>query len=227
MKLIASGKRKTTNKLIDVFAEKNNFTSNEKKHFTHLSLHHKAKTELQKKIHFEAVHQTLDSSINETLIQNYAEFVSSPTMPLLQLLIAFESVDRTAKQLAILTGQTLKQTQDDLKTLESLGVAYSEKNIWKTKFHSFKVPEKAQSKALKKYHINNLKEAQVIVAQDHLQRRFRSIMFALNDKNFPELVDDVESFLTKLKNKYETVKNKNDRVYKLSLQTYPITRPFV
>ncbi len=227
MKLIASGKRQTTNKLIDIFAEKNSFSEAEKKHLIHLSLFQKSKTDLQKKIHFEAVLQTLDSSSSVTLIQNYVEFISSPSLPILQLVLAFKNVHTSEKNLALITDQTLKQIKSDLKKLEKLGIAYNENGQWKSKYYSFKVPDEVQSKTLKKYHSNNLKEAQTIIEQDHLQRRFRTIMFALSDHSFGELTEEVEAFLAKIKNKYNTVKSKTDRIYKLNLQTYPMTRSLV
>ncbi len=227
MKLIASGKRQTTNKLIEVFAAKNNFNEMEKKHLIHLSLYRKAKTDLQRKIHFEAVLQTLDSSTNVALIQNHVEFISSPTLPTLQLVLAFKNVNTSEKNLALITGQTLKQVQRDLKKLEKMGLAYLEGGLWRSIYHSFKIPDEVQSKALKKYHSNNLKEAYGVISKDDLKRRFRSVMFALNDENFGDITQEVELFLAKIKNKYDTVKNKGDRVYRLSLQTYPITKALV
>lgn len=227
MKLIASGKRQTTNKLIDIFAAKNNFNDNEKTHLIHLALYQKAKTDLQKKIHFEAVLQTLDSSTNVALIQNHVEFISSPTLPTLQLVLAFKGVNTSEKNLVQITGQTLKQMKSDLKKLEKMGLAYLEDGMWKSIYHSFKIPDEVQSKALKKHHSNNLKESLDIIDNDDLKRRFRSVMFALNDNNFGDLTQEVESFLAKIKNKYDTVKNKGDRIYKLNLQTYPITKALV
>jgi len=227
MKLIASGKRQTTNKLIEVFAAKNDFSEIEKKHLIHLSLYQKAKTDLQKKMHLEVVLQTLDSSSNVTLIQNYVEFISSPNLPVLQLILAFKNVNTSEKNLAQITGQTLKQLKSDLKKLEKMGVAHLEDGMWKSIYHSFKIPDEVQSKALKTYHRNNVKEAEAIISQDKLLRRFRSVMFALNDQSFGDLTQEVESFLTKIKNKYDTVKNKGDRLYKLNLQTYPVTKALV
>lgn len=227
MKLIASGKRKTTNKLIEVFATQNQFTQNEKKHLIHLSLCQRAKTDLQKKMHFEAVLQTLDTTANVTLIQNYTEFISSPELPLLQLMLAFEGIENTEEKLALVLNTTTKKIKANLKKLENIGVAFQDQGQWKSTYSSVKVPDELKSKALKKYHDNTLQEAQAIIQQDQLQRRFRSIMFAMNDQNFVELTDEVEAFLAKLKNKYASLHSKDDRVYKLNLQTYPVTNPMV
>lgn len=227
MKLIASGKRHTTNKLIDVFATKNGFSEAEKKHLIHLSLYQKAKTDLQKKIHFEAVLQTLDSSSNLTLIQNYVELISSPSLPVLQLVLAFKNVNTSEKNLALITGQSIKQVKSDLKKLEKMGIAHLENGLWKSIYHSYKIPDEVQSKALKTYHNNNLEEAKRIIRQDQLHRRFRSVMFALNDQNFGELTEEIETFLAKIRNKYDTAKSKSDRIYKINLQAYPITKALV
>lgn len=227
MKLIASGKRHTTNKLIEVFSFQNGFSEMEKKHLIHLSLYQKAKTDLQKKIHFEAVLETLDLSRNMTLIQNYVEFITTPSLPVLQLVLAFKNVKTSEQNLASIMGLTLKQVKSDLKKLEKMGAAYTENGIWKSIYHSFKIPDEIQSTALKAYHNNNLKEAQNIIEEDQLQRRYRSVMFALNDQNFGELIEEIEAFLGKIKNKYNTAKTKSDRIYKINLQTYPITKTLV
>lgn len=198
-----------------------------KKHLIHLALYQKAKTDLQKKIHFEAVLQTLDSSSNITLIQNYVEFISSPNLPVLQLVLAFKNVNTSEKNLAQITGQNLKQVKSDLKKLEKMGVAFLENGVWRSIYHSFRIPDEVQSRALKTYHSNNLKEAQAIIEQEPLLRRFRSVMFALNDQNFDDLTQDIETFLAKIKNKYDTTKGKGDRLYKINLQTYPVTQALV
>lgn len=80
-----------------------------------------------------------------------------------------------------------------------------------------------QSEALKIYHRETTEEMLQMLDANLVLRRFRSIMFTLAENDFPEFINDIESFLKKTKLKYGAQSLKDKRIFKLNLNTYPVT----
>ena len=93
MRMICIGERRLTPEFIQVFAQQMQFSAEEMNHLTLLALYEKAKTNSQRQLYLEKIIESLETKENRVEIKNYVEFLSSPILPLLQLILSFNDID--------------------------------------------------------------------------------------------------------------------------------------
>jgi hypothetical protein len=69
-----------------------------------------------------------------------------------------------------------------------------------------------------------LQEALEINQQAEVFKKFRSIIFAINPNDHDGMLNEIECFLSKLKNKYGYDLIDQKQLMKINLQAYPVSK---
>jgi uncharacterized protein (TIGR02147 family) len=221
--------RNVSNLFAELFSHKEKFNGKESDYFLLLTkLQNTANVSL-KKIYLNKVAELMDISVRKTDIKNSIEFLSNPLLSKIQLIISFDDFKATEANLKKILNIDSAKLNKSLKTLEKLNLVESyslenEKNIlYRSKAHYFSVTGSLHEEATKIFHKQTLKEADEILSQDILMKKFKSLFFSLSEDDFIDLKDTLEGFSNKLKVKYGNNHIKRKKLYKINLQAYPVT----
>ncbi len=227
--LICSGKRAITSKVANILSDYFCFNANEKKHFLLLSLYEKAKTPDLKSIYFEKIIENLDIDEKNIDTVNYSQFIISPTMPIIKMLLSYQDFVGTLKNLEKITLLSKKYLTKDLNELVKMDLIKkvsseaSNEFYWVATSKAFCAPDDQTNEIMDLFHSSTMSEATKKINQLEIFKRFRSILFAINSSEQPSVLEDLEQFLLKMKNKYGQDNIKNKQIIKLNLQLYPLT----
>lgn len=230
VRMVCKGQKMISDLFIESFAQKVGLEQKEKDYFYLLANYQNTKSSSLKRAYLDKIIENMDTTENYSEIKNYTRFLSSPALPLLQLIISFSDFKATESKLKEITGLAAKRIKESLKTLEKLGLAQplnSEKEseqVWSSKIKYFKVPDKLNDGALVLYHQGTCKEAYDILNKPIDLKKFKSIFFSLNENDYADLSQDLEEFITKIKFKYGNNSLMKKQLYKVNLQVYPITK---
>lgn len=230
LRMISKGSRSITLQFIKIFSDKMNFTADEQEYMTFMAFYSKAKSPTQKKIYMDKILDRIDPEQNRLEIDNYTEFLSSPHLMSLLLIISFEDVIATEANLKNLLGLKAIEIKRHLKTLQKLKLITQKKaarygqDIWVSNSRAIKISDKAKDAALLKFHMRTLVEAREILENDPEFRRFRSIYFSVPENQLDDLSHEVESFLKKMRQKFGSNQLHGKNLVKMNLQTYPVSR---
>ena len=229
IRMICNGERKLTPHFIDIFSKKMNFNEVEKEHLSLLALYDKTKNPTQKKFFLNKAIENLETPKDRLQIKNYVEFLSSPISPLLQIILAFDDIELTLEQLKLLLNEDSKTIKTNLLQLLNMqlitanGPPDHPQTLWKSNHHSYDVPDLPGNQALLDYHRAHLKIAEKALGIDPQLRRFRSLIVGLSTNEFKELTQEIEMFLKKIINQFNTNQLDNRRIYQINVQAYPMT----
>lgn len=237
MRMICVGERRLTPEFIQVFAQQMQFSTEDINHLTLLALYDKAKTNSQRQLYLEKIIESLETKENRVEIKNYVEFLSSPILPLLQLILSFNDIDGKLEVLKNLLNEDSQKIKLKLATLENLGLIQTLQNktqqdeslqnqSWKAKPNSFKVPDLPGNQALLDYHQAILKKSQLALQQNPQSRRFRTLLLALNSNEFEELSQEIENFLKKILFKFNPSELNGRKIYQFNLNSFAVTNTY-
>lgn len=224
MSMICKGKRTITPEFVRIFSKSMSFTKEEQRHMSLLADYARAKTESQKKLFQEKITESQD--VEESLydIKDYVQFLSSPSALQLLLVISFEDIVATNKNLKNILQMTSVEFNKNIQTLEKLKLIEYHDKTWVPKSKSFKLEDRTRDKAFAEFHKKSLAEAKAMLDKQLDVRRFRSIYFSLANEEIDEMKNEIEVFLTKMKRKYSGRQFHNRRLIKLNLQAYPVSQ---
>lgn len=231
MRMLSNGERNITLKVSKILSDKLGFTSQQEEYFLLLVQHGNAKTASQRKIYLDKMLEYTETELDTLEIKDYEKFLASPHLSQLYLLISFSDFVATESQLKKLLNIKLTDLKKSLKTLEKIGMIKSKvqnsEKVWVTQTKSFKVPGKPQDKSILAFHQHSLKEASQVLKAHQAFRHFRSIYFSVDENATEELKQEVETFLAKIKRKYEGGSLNKKRLVKLNLQAYPVSQVYL
>lgn len=228
--LTCKGKRPLTIKFINILSEHLKLNSNEKNYLLLLASYHKTKSTELKAVFFDKILESLESNENIIAAKEYFQFVSSPTMPLIKMILSFDDIKGLASEVSSILNIDLKTINKDLITLEKIGFikkTYLESSkdvLWKSTSKAFKVPDDRSNEIMEQFNDRTLIEAQEINKQSTVLKKFRSILFAINPNDHETMLFEVESFLSKMKNKYGCDNIDQKQLMKINLQAYPVSK---
>lgn len=188
----------------------------------------KAKKVNQKRVYLNQILENLETNEKSIDLQYHSKFLSSPSLILIKLLLAFDDIKGTEKKLSQLLNISAKEVKKSLLDLEQMGLIVpclteSQKDVvWKSKDKAFAAGRDVVNESVNLFHRNTLEEAKCILDQKNLNQKFQSIFFALPSDTFPELLQEMDTFLTKVKNKYGYDQFEGKDLIKLNIQAYPV-----
>lgn len=230
MYLITSGRRPLTLKFIDTLSHSLKLTEVEKNHLILLASYNKTKSQSLKSVLFDKILENLDTDENIIEAKKYFEFVSSSTMPIILIALAFDDVKGSISELSAILKVSHHKMRKDLTDLENMGLIKkvlsetSNEVIWKTTSKNFLIPDDRSNNIMDLFHQKTLDEARHALRQTDIFKRFRSIMFPVHPDNHELLLSEIESFLTKMKNRFRDPKLTGKHIVKLNLNAYPVSQ---
>lgn len=233
MYLISQRKRSITSQFIDRFALHIKMTEAEKNYFLLLASYEKIKSTHLKATIYDKILEVKENKEKIFNGEDYFQFVSSHTMPLIKMILAFDDIQGTIPEISSLLNMTEAKISHDLHALEKIGFVTrtykdtSAEIFWKSTSKAFQMQSDKSSCAIKqKYNELTLTEAQTINQQNDIFKKFRSILFAINPENHQDMASDIDSFVVKMKNKYGCDELNNKNLMQVNVQAYPVTRVF-
>lgn len=230
MYLITSGRRPLTLKFIDKLSAYLKLNEIEKNHLILLSSYNKTKSQSLKAILFDKILENIDANENMLDAKNYFHFVSSSTMPIIIIALAFDDVKGTVSELSTILQVSPQKVKQDLAALEKMGLivkTYSESSeevFWKSTSKDFVVPDDRSNNIVDLYHHKTTIEAAEALQKTDIFKRFRSILFPVNPNDHELLLSEIEAFLTKMKNRFRQSTMSGKHIVKLNLNAYPVSQ---
>lgn len=228
--LTCQGKRPLTLKFINILAQHLNLTANEKNHLLLLASYNKTKSPDLKSIFFDKILENLESKEDILVAKEYFQFVSSSTMPLIKMILSFDDIKGTVNEVSAILNLDPKKIKKDFVTLEKIGfikktyIEASKDIFWKSTAKAFKVPDDRTNEIMEQFNNRTLIEAQEVNKQTELFKKFRSILFAIDPNDHEGMLSEIESFLSKMKNKYGYNDIDQKHLMKINLQAYPVSK---
>lgn len=229
LRMMAYGKRSISETFVDRHCAAENFSSKEKQYILLISKIQNTKNIDLKKIYLDQVYELTDFEFKKNEINNAFDFLSSPEMYLIQMLVSFEDFTATIKSIKKILSLEISKVQACIKKLEKMGLIegfLSEtqaETIWRSKAKFFSVQGPAERTAIDEFHRQTLKETEKIIRQDILDKKIKSLFFSLNESSYSDFIETLDQFTNKLKVKYANDFIQNKKIYKLNLQVYPVT----
>lgn len=229
LRMMTIGRRSISTKLIDSFTKKENFNETDKQYFLLLAKLQNIKNTSVKKIFLDRIAELADFDYKTKSVKDASIFLSSPELYIIQMLVSFkdfEFSELNIRKMLKMNAKNLKKYLIQLKDMNLIESVSSEKNkdvIWKSKVNFFTAKNELQKESVNIFHLQTAKELEKIIQQNILDKKIRSLFFSLGEIDYAELVEAVDQFANKLKNKYANDFIKNKKIYKINLQVYPIT----
>jgi len=228
--MICRGQKIISDSLIQSFSDKVGLNPAQKDYFYLLANYQNAKKPVLKRAYLDKIIEQVDNSVNTTDLKNHIQFLSSPALPILQLLISFKDFKATEAKIKEITGIKSKKLNEHFQVLEKLGLAQkvcveTEKDpVWVSNIKYFKISNKVQNEASNMFHQATTKEALEILNLKEDMRKFKSIFFSMNKENYADLSQDFDDFFAKIKFKYGNDFLLDKQLFKVNLQVYPVTK---
>ncbi|MBC7467617.1 MAG: TIGR02147 family protein [Bdellovibrio sp.] len=221
IRMIITGERNITLQFIDVFSQSMNYSAEEKIFFSLLANYSQCENEDEKKYYQDRLFEIQGQQKELVEIIHYTEFLSSKLLPQLLVLLSFTDIDRTDIGLSLLLEIPLAQIQNDLQSLEKMQLITQENGIWIPTKKSFKVQKNANCDALLNCRNNSLTEAIDAQSLPAEQRRYRSILLPLAQADYDNLLQDIESLISKAVAKYDSETLGQKKLYKMNINVIP------
>lgn len=228
--MVFRNQRQMTLNFVQSLASSLKLSDQEQDHLFLLFDYSKSKKASQRKIYLNQILENLESNEKNIELQHYSKFLSSQNLMLIKLLLAFDDAHGTEKELSKLLGISVRDIKQSLTDLKEMGLVVSTTTeshpdvIWKSKDKAFSVARDVVDESVDLFHRNTIDEAKSILDQKGLDQKFQSIFFALPQELFPELLQEMDTFLTKVKNKYGYNEFENKNLMKLNIQAYPVVK---
>lgn len=225
LRLVVIGKRSLNDEVATLISQKLSLSDKDHEYFSLLILYSQCRSHEQKKLYGKKMMQILKTEMTQYEVENHMEFLSSATWPRLQTLLSFEDIEKTPEALSKLLEEPVQKIESGLQVLKKIEMAdIDNSNQWIAKHRSFKVPEKLGDIALEIYHTHSLQNAIKAQKLPRQQRRFRSIMMALNEDEFKKLLEELQSFVERQLSQFDFSNLKGRRLYQINFNAFPVSR---
>ncbi len=228
--MVYNNQRQITLNFVQALARSLKLSDPEQDHLFLLFDYSKSKKASQRKIYLNQILENLETNEKNIDLQQYSKFLTSQNLMLIKLLLAFDDVNGTEKELSRLLGCSVKEVKKNLSDLNEMGLVVPINTeaqsdiIWRSKDKAFSIARDIVNESVNLFHRNTIDEAKTVLNQKDLTQKFQSIFFALPQDLFPELLQDVDTFLTKVKNKYGYDQFDGKDLIKLNVQAYPVVK---
>ncbi len=230
MYLVCSGKRSftvdTATKIIPFL----NLDELEKKHILLLANYSQIRSAEVRSALFDKIIENIELPELRLVAKEYKDFITSTTMPLVRMILSYDDFSGTENEILDLLDISNKQLKLDLAVLERMGLIkklYTERSkdfVWKSIAKAIKIPDMATNDILDFVHEGNLKESLLLVRQQHIYKKFRSLAVTVSPDEYEILENEIEQFATRLKNRFYVNDLSGKHLLKLSLQAYQVSK---
>lgn len=229
LRLVTLARRSVTDRFLTTLADSMKLSSDDRDYLTVLTAYSQSPSPSQKELHGRKLMQMMRQSLDGVTVEKYFDFLSSPLLPKLQILLTMRDVHKNVLSLANMLNESNEATESALNKLVEIGLAEkalsNDEVIWSATGNTFHVPESLGDLAIAQFHRTSLLQA--IQAQNlpTSTRRFESLMVTLNKGEFTELMDDVHNFIRNSLRKYDRPNLEDRCVYQLNMNLFPLSEP--
>lgn len=233
MYLVSHGQRSftvgTAKKLIPYLG----LNPEDQKHILLLALYSQSKNQDIKNSIYDKILNSLSFEELRLVATDYKKFFTSPTMPLIRMIIAYNDIVASAENIKKIIHIGNKQLNSDLSELEKMGLAKKvvTKNgslvFWKSVNKSIKFPEKTMHEVMDLFYSQNAEEVKKILKTQSLYKKFRSLVVSISPDEYSVLEEEIENFTTNIKKRFSSELISNKHLLKLHLQSYQVSRIYI
>ncbi|MES2802189.1 MAG: TIGR02147 family protein [Bdellovibrionota bacterium] len=227
LRLVVLGKKKISDSYIVKLSEHLFSEKKQKEYFFHL-VKYTQKTSLQERqIHSQKMITLIKTDRKELIVKNNSDFLSSPNLPRLLVLLTFKDIHPVVSTFARLMSLPPDQIEDYLHVLERNQLARSEmidgEKHWFCISEFFSVPDEAGSEFLINFHRASLQEAMAAFSRPKDQRRYESVILPLNATEYDQFNEDFANFLSEQRTKFSANHLDGRGLYQMNYNIYLTT----
>jgi len=230
LRFLVIGKRSLTERLIPLFIDKLEFDKREARYFELLVRYTQAHNLSAREQILEQLKKIAKKTPELTRIHDAKTFLSSRFSARLQILLTQNCVERSIPNLSKLLRTTPSEVRLCLELLERLGLA--EKNetssgvlIWKSKVHTFDIPDSADDESLRLFHLRSLEEAVKAVELPRQIRKFDSVFAILSETDYARMTQEISNVVNHFI-QMGSSSSGHSRLYQINLNLIPVSEPF-
>jgi len=217
---LVSGRRKFTEATIQLFVDKMALTKSEQEYFHLLVLYSMARAQVQRDAYGRKLRQLMNQSYPQTQVEPAKNLVASTLYPRILAFLTFKDVTKTAENIRRIFNISMEQANESLQTIKALGLIELDGETWITTRTAYKVPEKIGDADLMNYHHKSLLDAIEARKSPVHERRFRSLILALNENEFLKITEEMNAFLTEMLGKFDVDYFHDRKIYQLNFNLH-------
>lgn len=230
LRMVLIGKKRISDGFIEAFCRSSKLDQQESDYLEILVKHSQAATQNAKQAFNQKLFQILRNQIGQSEITDYAEFVETPFLPRLLTLLSFQDIRPTSETFARLMNSPVKEIQQGLEKLTSLGLA-EPKSVageihWSSLNRRFKVPDKIGHQAMINFHKRSLTEAAHAIATTKENRKYKSLLLPLNKSELEQVYALLDSFSSEQIARFNSDNYQTRRLYQLNLNIHAIAEEY-
>ncbi|MES2801425.1 MAG: TIGR02147 family protein [Bdellovibrionota bacterium] len=219
------GNRKLSIQLIKAFTNNLKLDKHETEYFNYLVQYNQSYTQEQKELFRKKLVELLELEFAQYELEAQYEFLSSPIMPKLQVLLSMTDIDSSAKNLAQILKTTEKEIKHCLKKLESMKLIKKHNKGYKAFEKNFKIPDGFNTLGLESFYLQTLEAAKQSISLSKENRRFQSLFVAMNKEEFEKFLIHLEKFAKEQLVNFNTDIYSDRRLYQINTSIVAISEP--
>ncbi len=229
IKMITTEERKVNESFVNNFSIHHSLRPDQKNHLLLVAKYNQISSESEKKIYLDKIFENLGASKEQIEISNYSEFLTTPVLPKILVLLSFKDLDRSVDGLSTFLNIENSDMKNYVQRLSDMGLAEvkldteKNKNIYVSTNKSFKVPASQGNEFLTSYHNASLAEAIAAQSLPTDLRRYRSTLLALSKSDYENLIIDINNLISKAVSKYDSDQLRGKRLYKMNVNIFSTT----
>ena len=225
LRMMVIGKRPLNLKMTDAFSKNLNLTGDEKTYFEILVQYTQSKTREHKELLGQKLISLLKNELDQIEIKSHFDFLSNPLLPRLQVILSFDDIDQSVKNLAWLLGSSESEILNALTTLINFKLIEKNGDRLIPAKKSFKVPDQFGDLGLEAFYHKNLDDAKSAIQLPKDERRYKTLMLPMNQIEFNEYLQSLQNFTTELLAKHNYENYENRRLYQVHFNLFPVSQP--
>lgn len=223
LRQVVIGRRSLTEATAKQLGERLFFTAPEQEHFAVLARYSKCRTKEERDLYGQRLLQILKGNYYQTEVEISEEFLGSPLIPRLQVLLSLGDKAHSVAELAKALQVDPLEIEKGLLVLLRLNLAELYGDKYKATVNSFKVPSELGSEVLLEYHKKILQDA---IAARNLppdQRRYKSLLMALSPEEFEIFLSNLNAFTKEQLQKFDNSGTEGRRLFQVNLNLFSVT----
>ncbi len=223
LRMIVTGKKKITPKMIDAFSRQNFSLRSEADYFHCLVKYSQSRDPKDKQVYSAKMIQLMRSHSTEQIIEDYNDFISSPLLPRLLALLSFEDLQKTDLHIAKILNVSLSEAQLALQKLSEMGLIEQQSDEWVAKTDAFHVPDQYGNFNLMKFHEKSLLDAIQAFEKPKELRRYKSLLLPMNETDLQEFHRLLDDFSNEQMVRFQSATYSGKRMYQANFNVYSVT----
>ncbi|MDG0816319.1 TIGR02147 family protein [Bdellovibrio svalbardensis] len=223
LRQVVIGRRALTDATAKQLGERLFFTKPEQEHFQTLARYSKCRTKQERDVYGQRLMQILKDNYYQTEVEVSEDFLGSPMVPRLQVLLSLGDKSRSIKDLSQALQADPLEIEKGLLVLLRLNLVELDGDNYKATVNSFKVPAELGSEVLLDYHKKILQDAIAARNLPHDQRRYKSLLMAMSPEEFEQFLNNMNAFAKEQLQKFDNPSVEGRRLFQVNLNLFSVS----